>query len=147
MLLRPRVRFSKARYIIAKYCIYIIIYLLWKVEHLSKIYGLSTEYKLMAQPTAQKLATTNCRKIDDGNPNNSANIYLSTDIYAYSKTTFGGPTIGCVMTENWIYGCCRFWEDVTVSHFGHTRNGHKKTVPRIRFVNHIKTLFKWVPIM
>ena len=43
----------------------------------------------MAQPTAQKLETTNCRKIDDGNPNNSAN----TDIYAYSETTFGGPTI------------------------------------------------------
>ena len=55
----------------------------------------------MAQPTAQKLATTNCRKIDDGNSN-------ITDIYAYSETTFGGPTIGCVMTENWIYECCRF---------------------------------------
>ena len=24
----------------------------------------------MAQPTAQKLETTNCRKIDNGNPNN-----------------------------------------------------------------------------
>ena len=34
MLLRPRARFSKARYIISKYCIYIIIYLLWRVEHL-----------------------------------------------------------------------------------------------------------------
>ena len=34
MLSRPRVRYSKARYIIAKYCIYIIIYLLWKVEYL-----------------------------------------------------------------------------------------------------------------
>ena len=33
----------------------------------------------MAQPTAQKLETTNCRKIDDGNPNNWAN----TDINAY----------------------------------------------------------------
>ena len=38
----------------------------------------------MAQPTAQKLETTNCCKIDDGNPNNSAN----TNIYAYSETTF-----------------------------------------------------------
>ena len=58
--------------------------------------GLSAAYKLIAQPTAQKLETTNCRKIDDGNPNNSAN----TDISAYSETTFGGPTIGYVMTEN-----------------------------------------------
>ena len=47
----------------------------------------------MAQPTAQKLETTSCRKIDDGNPNNLA----STDIYAYSETTFGEPTIVCVM--------------------------------------------------
>ena len=58
----------------------------------------------MAQPTAQNFETPSYRKIDDRNPNNSAN----TDIYAYSETTFGGPTIGCVMTENWIYGCCRF---------------------------------------
>ena len=58
----------------------------------------------MAQPTAQNFVTPNCRKIDDGNPNNSAN----TDIYAYSETPFGRPTFGCVMTENWIYGCCRF---------------------------------------
>ena len=50
----------------------------------------------MAQPTARKLETTNCCKIDDGNPNNSAN----TDNNAYSETKFGGPTIGCVMTEN-----------------------------------------------
>ena len=41
----------------------------------------------MAQPTAQKLVTTNCCKIADGNHNNS-----NTDIYAYSETTFGGPT-------------------------------------------------------
>ena len=92
----------------------------------------------MAQPTAQKLETTNCRRIDNGNPNNSAN----TDIYAYPETTFGGPTIGCVMTENWIYGCCRFSEDVSDSYLAHTENGHKKTVPRIRFVNHIKTLLE-----
>ena len=58
----------------------------------------------MAQPAAQNFETPNCRKIDDGNPNNSTN----TEIYAYSETTFGGTTIGCVMTENWIYGCCRF---------------------------------------
>ena len=58
----------------------------------------------MAQPTAQNFETPNWRKIDDGNPNNSAN----TDIYAYSETTIGGPTICCVMAENWIYGCCRF---------------------------------------
>ena len=43
----------------------------------------------MAQPTAQKLETTNCRKIDDRNPDNSAN----TDIYAYSETTFGGSIL------------------------------------------------------
>ena len=52
----------------------------------------------------QKLETTNCRKTDDGNPINSAN----TDIYAYSETTCGGTNLGCVMTANWIYGCCRF---------------------------------------
>ena len=46
----------------------------------------------MAQPTAQKLETTNCRKIDDGNPN--------TNIYAYSETTFNVPTIVYGMTEN-----------------------------------------------
>ena len=30
----------------------------------------------MAQPTAQKLETTNCRKIDNRNPNNFANTYI-----------------------------------------------------------------------
>ena len=89
----------------------------------------------MAQPTAQTLEISNCRKIDNKNPNNSEN----TDIYAYSETTFGGPTIGSVMTENWIYGCCSFREYVSDSHLGHTENGHKNIVPRIRFVNHIKT--------
>ena len=58
----------------------------------------------MAQLTAQILETTNCLKIDDGNHNNSAN----TDIYAYSETTFGGPTIGYALTKDLIYGCCRF---------------------------------------
>ena len=43
----------------------------------------------MAQTTAQKLVTTNCRKIDNGNPNNS-----------YSETTFCVPTLGYRMTEN-----------------------------------------------
>ena len=43
-----------------------------------------------------KTGDANCRKIDDGKPNNSAN----TDIYAYSKTTFGETTIGYGMTEN-----------------------------------------------
>ena len=60
----------------------------------------------MAKPTAKKLETTSCRKIDDGNPNNSAN----TDIYAYSETTFAGPTIGSVMTENRIYGVIVIWD-------------------------------------
>ena len=55
-------------------------------------------------------------------------ITTNTDIYAYSETMFGVPTIGYVMTENWIYGCC---------HLGHTENEHKKTVSRIRFVTHI----------
>ena len=81
-----------------------------------------------------KTGEANCPKIDDGNPN--------TDIHAYSETTFGGPTIGYLMTENWIYGCCGFCEDVSDSHLGHTENGHKKTAPRIRFVNHIKTLLE-----
>ena len=53
----------------------------------------------MAQPTAQKLETTNCPKIDSGNPNNSAN----TDIYAYSETTFRLSTVGYGMTENRTY--------------------------------------------
>ena len=97
----------------------------------------------MAQPTAQKLETTNCRKIDNGNPNNSAN----TNIYAYSGTTFGLYTVGYEMTENWTYAFCRIWEDVSDSHLGHTLYGRKKTVLRIRFVNHIKTLLEWVPIM
>ena len=56
----------------------------------------------MAQPTAQKLETTNCRKIDNGNHNNSAN----TDIYAYSETTFGLHTVGYEMTENRTYAFC-----------------------------------------
>ena len=50
----------------------------------------------MAQHTAKILETTNCRKIDNGNPNNSAN----TDIYAYSETTIGEPTVGYGMTGN-----------------------------------------------
>ena len=57
----------------------------------------------MAQPTAQKLETTNCRKIDDGNPNNLAN----TNNYAYSETTFSVPTIVYGMTENLTYAFCR----------------------------------------
>ena len=50
----------------------------------------------MAQHTAQNFETPYCRKIDDGNPNNSAN----TAIYGYSETTFGRPTVGYGMTEN-----------------------------------------------
>ena len=46
------------------------------------------------------------------------------------------PTLGYVMTENWINGCCGLNKDVGDSHLGHTENGHKKTAPRIRFVNH-----------
>ena len=118
---KPRARFSKAIYIIAKYCIDIMIDLVSRAKHLlafpslklsfwwflkiilayfdpkvgivfSKIYWLSTWYKSIAKPTAQNFETLNCRKIDDGNPNNSAN----TDIYAYSETT-------------WVY--CRLWND------------------------------------
>ena len=50
----------------------------------------------MAQPTAKKLETTSHGKIHNGNPNNSAN----TDIYAYSETPIGLPTVGYGMTEN-----------------------------------------------
>ena len=50
----------------------------------------------MAQPTAKKLETTSCRKIDNRNPNKSAN----TDIYDYSERTFGVPTVSYGMTEN-----------------------------------------------
>ena len=46
------------------------------------------------------------------------------------------------MTENWINGCCGLNEDVGDSHLGHTGNGQTKTAPRIRFVNHIKTLME-----
>ena len=63
---------------------------------LSEIYWLSTGYKSIAQHTAKNFETPNCRKIDDGNPNNSAN----TDIYAYSETKFHVPTVGYGMTEN-----------------------------------------------
>ena len=69
-------------------------------------------------------------------------IKLTTEIL----TTFGGPTLGYVMTENWINGCCGFQEDVGDSYLGHTKNGHK-TEPRIRFVNHIKILLERVPTM
>ena len=111
---KPRVRFSKAIYIIAKYCIDIMIDLVSRVKRLlafpsfklslwgflkiilalfdpkvgivlSKIYWLSTGYKTIAQHTAQNFVTPNCCKIDDRNANNSAN----TDIYAYSETTIG----------------------------------------------------------
>ena len=67
-----------------------------------------------------KTGDASCRKIDDGNLNSSAN----TEIYAYSETTFGGPTLGYVMTENWIYGCYGLNEDAG-GHLGHTKNGHK----------------------
>ena len=50
----------------------------------------------MAQTTAQKLEITNCRKIDNRNPNSSAN----TDIAAYSETTFCVPTVGYGKAEN-----------------------------------------------
>ena len=50
----------------------------------------------MAQHTAQNFEASNCRKIDDENPNNSAN----TDICAYSETTFCWPTVGYGMPEN-----------------------------------------------
>ena len=63
---------------------------------LSKIYRLSTGYKSIAQHTAQNFETPTCRKIDHRNPNNSA----KRDIYAYSETTFGRPTVGYEMTEN-----------------------------------------------
>ena len=68
----------------------------------------------MAQPAAQKSETTDCRKIDNGNPNNSAN----TDIYAYSETTICVPTVGYGMTVNWTYAFCRIWEDVSDNSFG-----------------------------
>ena len=59
----------------------------------------------MAQHTAQKLETLTGVKLTT----EILITYLSnTEIYAYSETWFGGPTIGYVMTENWIYGCCGF---------------------------------------
>ena len=122
---KPRVRFLKAIYIITKYCIDLMIDLISRVQHLSafpsfklslwwflkiilalfdpkvgivlsKIYWLSTVYKSIAQHTAQNFETPNCCKIDNGIPNNSAN----TDIYAYSETTIGWPTVAYGMTEN-----------------------------------------------
>ena len=95
---KPRVRFSKAIYIIAKYCIDIMIDLISRVKHLLafpsfklslwcflkiilalfdpkvgivlSIYWLSTGYKSIAQHTAQNFETPNSCKIDPGNPNN-----------------------------------------------------------------------------
>ena len=43
-------------------------------------------------------------------------------MYAYSEPTFGGPTIGYVMTENWVYACCCFWQYFSERHLGHTDN-------------------------
>ena len=91
----------------------------------------------MAQHTAQKLETLTVVVVKL-----TTEILINTEIYAYSETSFGGPTLGYVMTENWINGCCGLNEDVGDSHLGHTENEHKKTVPRIRFVNHIKTLLE-----
>ena len=82
----------------------------------------------MVQHTAQKLETLSVVKLTTG-------ILI---------TTFGRPTLGYVMTENWINGCCGLNEDVGL---GCTKNGHKKTVPRIRFVNHIKKLLERIPTM
>ena len=85
----PRVRFSKARYIITKYYINIMIDLISRVKHLlafpgfklslwwflkillaqfdpkvgivlSKIYRLSTGYRSIAQHTAQNFETPTC---------------------------------------------------------------------------------------
>ena len=53
---------------------------------------------------AQQTGDANCSKIDDGNPNNSAN----TDIYTYSETTIGEPIIGYVMTETGSMGVVVF---------------------------------------
>ena len=39
------------------------------------------------------------------------------------------PTLGYVMTENWINGCCGLNKEVGDSHLGHTENGHKKQLP------------------
>ena len=74
----------------------------------------------MAQHTAQKLETLTGVKLM------TEILITNTEIYAYSKTTFGGPTLGYVMTENWINGCCGWNEDVGDRHLGHTENGHKK---------------------
>ena len=85
----------------------------------------------MAQPTAQNFETPKCRKIDDGNHNNSAN----TDIYAYSETSF---------SVWWAYyRLCDdkkldLWVLSFLTHLGHMKNGQKKTVSKIGFVNHIK---------
>ena len=89
----------------------------------------------MAQHT-QKLETLTVVKLT------TEILITNTEISAYSETTFGGPTLGYVMTENWIYGCCGFQENVVDSHLGHSEIGHEKTVPRICFVNHIKTLLE-----
>ena len=63
-------------------------------------------------------------------------------MYAYSEKTFGGPTLGYVMTENLIYGCCGLNEDVSDIHLGHTENGHKKKLPTVEtFMSWNKTFF------
>ena len=38
---------------------------------------------------------------------------------AYSETPFTGLTVCNVMTENWIYACCHFWQYVSESHLGY----------------------------
>ena len=80
----------------------------------------------MAQPTAQNFETPKCRKIDDVNPNNSAN----TDIYAYSETSF---------SVRWAYyRLCDdkkldLWVLSFLTHLGHMDNGHKKYSSQNRF--------------
>ena len=103
---------------------------------------------------SETVATCVQRKLLPNLPGDAANHAVSrgtggasnAEIYAYSETMFGAPTLRYVMTENWINGCCCLNEDVSDSHLGRTENGHK-TVPRIRFVTRIKTLLEWVPIM
>ena len=55
---------------------------------------------------------------------------------------FGGPTLGYVMTENWIYGCCGLNEDVGDSHLGHGKWPQKNSAQNPLNVNHIKTLLE-----
>ena len=92
------------------------------IYHCKTLYRYHNIFALKSRTSASFLQSQTLKRPMLDPPLNSAN----TDIYAYSDTMFGGPTLGYVMAENWIYGCYGLNEDVSDSHLGHTENRHTK---------------------